>query len=82
MLFSGKYLLRDKHSTNGTYVNNARLNQDSICTLRNLDQIRIGDGQCRFELRQQAVNADISSVVVSVLNAVHMEQSRLPISSM
>ena len=65
MLLNGNFVLRDKESSNGTYVNNARLAHDSICTLRNLDQVRFGDVQFRFELRLQPANNDISSPAMS-----------------
>ena len=32
MFLNGNFMLRDKESSNGTYVNNARLAHDSICT--------------------------------------------------
>jgi NADPH-dependent 2,4-dienoyl-CoA reductase/sulfur reductase-like enzyme/pSer/pThr/pTyr-binding forkhead associated (FHA) protein/Fe-S-cluster-containing hydrogenase component 2/CRP-like cAMP-binding protein len=62
---NGNFLLRDKESSNGTFVNNAPLAHASIYTLRNLDHLRFGDVQFRFELRQQSTDNDISSSTMS-----------------
>lgn len=77
LFLNGNYLLRDKGSSNGTYVNNARVEHDSICTLRNLDQIRFGDVQCRFELRHQPVNNQISSLTKSNVPFSHIQGTKL-----
>lgn len=62
MYLNGNYLLRDKGSSNGTFVNNSPLARDSAYILRHLDRVRFGDVQFRFELRQQAVsNGNIPS---------------------
>lgn len=42
------YYLEDLGSTNGTYLNGERVNGEA--KLRDLDQIRIGDTEFRFEL--------------------------------
>ncbi len=83
MFLNGNYMLRDKVSSNGTYVNNVRVAHDSICTLRNLDQVRFGDVQFRFELRQQPANNDISSPAMSnvTLSQVQGNQLETGISS-
>jgi pSer/pThr/pTyr-binding forkhead associated (FHA) protein/NAD-dependent dihydropyrimidine dehydrogenase PreA subunit len=65
MYLNGSFLLRDKGSSNGTFVNNAPLAHDSMCTLRNLDLVRFGDVQFRFEIRQQSADNDISSSTMS-----------------
>ena len=80
MFLNGNYMLRDKESSNGTYVNNARVAHDSICTLRNLDQVRFGDVQFRFELRQQPANNDISSPAMSNVALSHVQGDQLDAS--
>ncbi|HEY6285657.1 MAG TPA: FAD-dependent oxidoreductase, partial [Ktedonobacteraceae bacterium] len=80
MFFNGNYLLRDKGSSNGTYVNNALVEQDSICTLRNLDQVRFGDVQFRFELRQQSTNNHISSPTMSNVSFSPLQGTQLETS--
>ncbi|MGZ6366440.1 MAG: FAD-dependent oxidoreductase [Ktedonobacteraceae bacterium] len=80
MLLNGNYLLRDKASSNGTYVNNARVAHDSICTLRNLDQVRFGDVQFRFELRHQPATQDISSSTMSNVALPHVRGDQLDAS--
>jgi hypothetical protein len=49
-LFSrgGGYYLEDMGSTNGTYLNGARVTGESALT--DLDEVRIGDTEFRFEL--------------------------------
>ena len=44
----GSYRCEDLGSTNGTFVNGEQLNGET--SLRDLDQIRIGDTEFRFEL--------------------------------
>ena len=80
MLLNGNYMLRDKVSSNGTYVNNARVAHDSICTLRNLDQVRFGDVQFRFELRKQPATQDISSSTMSNVALPHVRGDQLDAS--
>ena len=48
MSLNGNYVLRDKQSSNGTYMNNALVEHDSLYSLRHLDQVRIGDVRFRF----------------------------------
>jgi hypothetical protein len=43
-----EYFVEDQNSTNGTYLNDADLNGESV--LRDMDTIRIGDTELRFEL--------------------------------
>ena len=43
-----EYFVEDLNSTNGTYLNDADLNGESV--LRDMDTIRIGDTELRFEL--------------------------------
>jgi hypothetical protein len=43
-----EYFVEDQNSTNGTYLNDADLDGESV--LRDMDTIRIGDTQLRFEL--------------------------------
>jgi hypothetical protein len=45
---SGGYYVEDMNSTNGTYLNGAQLEGES--TLADLDEIRIGDTEFRFEM--------------------------------
>ena len=45
---SGGYYVEDMGSTNGTYLNGARLDGESV--LGDLDEVRIGDTEFRFEL--------------------------------
>ncbi len=47
----GVYVLRDKGSSNGTFVNNAALEAGKTYTLRHHDRLRFGDVEFRFELR-------------------------------
>jgi hypothetical protein len=49
-LFSrgGGYYLEDMGSTNGTYLNGAQVTGESVLT--DLDEVRIGDTEFRFEL--------------------------------
>jgi NADPH-dependent 2,4-dienoyl-CoA reductase/sulfur reductase-like enzyme/pSer/pThr/pTyr-binding forkhead associated (FHA) protein/Fe-S-cluster-containing hydrogenase component 2/CRP-like cAMP-binding protein len=77
MFLNGNYVLRDKQSSNGTYVNNARVEHDTLCSLRNLDQVRIGDVQFRFELRQQPANNGISSLAISNLAYSYVQGDQL-----
>ncbi len=44
----GSYRVEDLGSTNGTFVNGEQVNRET--SLRDLDQIRIGDTEFRFEL--------------------------------
>ena len=44
----GSYYVEDLGSTNGTYLNGERVHSEA--KLRDLDQIRIGDTEFRFEL--------------------------------
>ena len=74
---NGNFLLRDKGSSNGTFVNNAPLAHDSVCTLRNLDQVRFGDVQFRFELRQQTAHNDNSSSTMSNVPFSHIQGTQL-----
>jgi NADPH-dependent 2,4-dienoyl-CoA reductase/sulfur reductase-like enzyme/pSer/pThr/pTyr-binding forkhead associated (FHA) protein/CRP-like cAMP-binding protein/Fe-S-cluster-containing hydrogenase component 2 len=50
---NGNYVLYDRGSTNGTFVNNSALARDSAHLLRHLDVVRFGDVQMRFELRDE-----------------------------
>lgn len=43
-----EYFVEDLNSTNGTYLNDADLHGESV--LRDMDTIRIGDTELRFEL--------------------------------
>ncbi len=52
----GAYLLRDKGSSNGTFVNDAPIERENVYTLRHHDHLRFGDAQFRFELRHPASN--------------------------
>ncbi len=49
---SGGYYLEDMDSTNGTYLNGAKLEGESV--LGDLDEVRIGDTEFRFELEVPA----------------------------
>lgn len=49
---SGGYYAEDMNSTNGTYLNGAELRGES--PLNDLDEIRIGDTEFRFELEVPA----------------------------
>jgi hypothetical protein len=44
----GEYFLEDLQSTNGTYLNGSRVNGE--VPLSDLDQVKIGDTEFRFEL--------------------------------
>ncbi|HEX6477385.1 MAG TPA: FAD-dependent oxidoreductase [Ktedonobacteraceae bacterium] len=46
-----EYVLRDKGSSNGTFINGMHLKSDTTCKLRHNDSVRFGDVQFRFELR-------------------------------
>ncbi|MFL5690929.1 MAG: FAD-dependent oxidoreductase, partial [Ktedonobacteraceae bacterium] len=47
----GVYLLRDRGSSNGTFVNGLPVTRDSVHMLRHHDRVRFGDVQARFEVR-------------------------------
>jgi len=47
------YLLRDKGSSNGTFVNGTPLEQEKPYQLRHYDLVRFGDVQFRFEMRSR-----------------------------
>jgi pSer/pThr/pTyr-binding forkhead associated (FHA) protein len=49
---SGSYYVEDMNSTNGTFLNGAQL--DGEARLSDLDEIRIGDSEFRFELEVPA----------------------------
>jgi NADPH-dependent 2,4-dienoyl-CoA reductase/sulfur reductase-like enzyme/pSer/pThr/pTyr-binding forkhead associated (FHA) protein/CRP-like cAMP-binding protein/Fe-S-cluster-containing hydrogenase component 2 len=49
----GAYVLRDKGSANGTFFNGVPLTRASAYQLSHHDQVRFGDAQFRFELRQR-----------------------------
>ncbi|HEU0001867.1 MAG TPA: FAD-dependent oxidoreductase [Ktedonobacteraceae bacterium] len=51
---AGAYMLRDKGSSNGSFVNNTALEAGKAHILRHHDSIRFGDTQFRFELRGRA----------------------------
>ncbi len=51
---NGEYLLRDKGSSNGTFINGSRVTRDTVFRLHHTDRVRFGDVQFRFELRPQA----------------------------
>src|SRR6266567_2205932 len=40
MVRDGEYLLRDKGSSNGTFINGTRIAGDTVCQLRNNDRVR------------------------------------------
>ncbi len=73
----GNYLLRDKGSSNGTFVNNRALVHDSFYTLRHLDQVRFGDVQFRFELRRQPASNGITSSTASNRDFLHLQGTQL-----
>ncbi len=77
MYINGNYLLRDKGSSNGTFVNNAMLAHDSLYTLRHLDLIRFGDVQFRFELRRQPANNGATSPTASSTTFPHVQGTQL-----
>ena len=53
---NGEYLLRDKGSSNGTFVNDSPVAHDAVYRLRHHNRVRFGDVQFRFELRPQVSN--------------------------
>jgi NADPH-dependent 2,4-dienoyl-CoA reductase/sulfur reductase-like enzyme/Fe-S-cluster-containing hydrogenase component 2/pSer/pThr/pTyr-binding forkhead associated (FHA) protein/CRP-like cAMP-binding protein len=77
LYLNGNFLLRDKGSSNGTFVNNATLAHDGIYTLRNLDHVRFGDVQFRFELRQQAVSNGTTPSATSTIAFPHVQGTQL-----
>ena len=54
---NGVYTLRDKGSSNGTFVNNEALEAGKVWTLRHHDRLRFGDAEFRFELRYRQAPA-------------------------
>jgi NADPH-dependent 2,4-dienoyl-CoA reductase/sulfur reductase-like enzyme/pSer/pThr/pTyr-binding forkhead associated (FHA) protein/Fe-S-cluster-containing hydrogenase component 2/CRP-like cAMP-binding protein len=50
---NGEYLLRDKGSSNGTFINGAQVTPGTVSRLRHNDRVRFGDVLFRFELRTQ-----------------------------
>ncbi len=77
MYLNGNFLLRDKGSSNGTFVNNAMLARDEVYTLRNLDHVRFGDVQFRFELRPQVESNGTSPSATSNLAFPHVQGTQL-----
>jgi Fe-S-cluster-containing hydrogenase component 2/CRP-like cAMP-binding protein len=65
MVRDGEYLLRDKGSSNGTFINGTRMAGDTVCQLRNNDRVRFGDVQFRFELRPQAAARTASAGTIA-----------------
>ncbi len=59
---AGAYMLRDKGSSNGTFVNNTRLEADKAHILRHHDAVRFGDVQFRFELRSHVTQQSHASL--------------------
>jgi NADPH-dependent 2,4-dienoyl-CoA reductase/sulfur reductase-like enzyme/pSer/pThr/pTyr-binding forkhead associated (FHA) protein/Fe-S-cluster-containing hydrogenase component 2/CRP-like cAMP-binding protein len=53
---NGEYLLRDKGSSNGTFINGSQVTRDTAYRLHHHDRVRFGDVQFRFELRPQATS--------------------------
>ncbi|HEX9135276.1 MAG TPA: FAD-dependent oxidoreductase, partial [Ktedonobacteraceae bacterium] len=74
---NGNFLLRDRGSANGTFVNNAAFAQDDIYTLRNLDHVRFGDVQFRFELRQQMAGNGTTPSATSTIAFPHVQGTQL-----
>jgi len=70
------YLLRDRGSSNGTFVNNTALDA-GIYMLRNLDLVRFGDVQFRFELRQQPVSNGTTPSTASTVAFPHVQGTQL-----
>ncbi|HKV60072.1 MAG TPA: FHA domain-containing protein, partial [Ktedonobacteraceae bacterium] len=58
---AGAYMLRDNSSSNGTFVNNTRLEAGKAHILRHHDAVRFGDAQFRFELRSHATQQSHAS---------------------
>ena len=50
---AGVYTLRDKGSSNGTFLNNVALEAGKAHVLRHHDRVRFGDAQFRFDLRHR-----------------------------
>src|SRR6266567_807658 len=73
----GAYLLRDKGSSNGTFVNDAHLEHENAYTLRHHDRVRFGDAQFRFELRHRASNNSHAAIAPSTTSFLHVEGSEL-----
>jgi len=73
----GAYLLRDKGSSNGTFVNDAHLEHENAYTLRHHDRVRFGDAQFRFELRHRASNNSHAALAPSTTSFLHVEGSEL-----
>ncbi len=51
---NGEYLLRDKGSSNGTFINGFQVARDAVYRLHQHDRVRFGDVQFRFEVRPRA----------------------------
>ena len=80
MYLNGNFLVRDKGSSNGTFVNNAALAHNDTYALRNLDHVRFGDVQFRFELRQQAASNGTSPSATSTMTFSHVQGTQLQAS--
>jgi Fe-S-cluster-containing hydrogenase component 2/pSer/pThr/pTyr-binding forkhead associated (FHA) protein/CRP-like cAMP-binding protein len=59
---NGEYLLCDKGSSNGTYINGSQATRDTAYRLQHNDRVRFGDVQFRFELRPQALSTSYLGV--------------------
>ncbi len=70
------YLLRDKGSSNGTFVNGSPLVRESVYRLRQHDLVRFGDVQFRFELRPR-ISSDHRAAVATSDSFAHLAGTEL-----
>ncbi|HEX9132567.1 MAG TPA: FAD-dependent oxidoreductase, partial [Ktedonobacteraceae bacterium] len=75
---NGEYLLRDKGSSNGTFINASQVTRDTVYRLHHRDRVRFGDVQFRFELRPKAANAGYLGVSTSLNSSfLHVQGTEL-----
>jgi NADPH-dependent 2,4-dienoyl-CoA reductase/sulfur reductase-like enzyme/pSer/pThr/pTyr-binding forkhead associated (FHA) protein/CRP-like cAMP-binding protein len=70
------YLLRDKGSSNGTFVNASPLAPENVYQLRHCDVVRFGDVQFRFELRPRTSSGKLSAAAPS-RSMAHLQGTEL-----
>jgi NADPH-dependent 2,4-dienoyl-CoA reductase/sulfur reductase-like enzyme/Fe-S-cluster-containing hydrogenase component 2/CRP-like cAMP-binding protein len=73
---NGQYLLRDGGSSNGTFVNDARLVPTDVHILKQDDHVRFGDVQFRFQSPEPVLDTD-DTEALSVVGLVHRTETRV-----
>ncbi len=75
---NGEYVLRDKGSSNGTFINGSQGKRDTAYRLHHRDRVRFGDVQFRFELRPRTSNPSYAAVSTPpATNFLHIQGTEL-----